>query len=142
MSTAIGVVGLSFLFYGLSYGNLNGAQAFENWKSTAEYIKSMKNDLPVYVFHQSYRDALYYYYPDEERIRNYPDDLRSEGPGDQRFILVLMKHENIPIEEKIANSLPFMNKRNSFSVRLLNQSPHIYIYEIERTDSKSDNIET
>ena len=142
VSTTIGLVGLSFLFYGLSYGNLNGEHAFENWKSTAEYIKSMKNDLPVYVFHQSYRDALYYYYPDEERIRNYPDDLRSEGPGDQRFILVLMKHENIPIEEKIAKSLPFMNKKNTFSVRLLNQSPHIYIYEIERTDSKSDSIET
>ena len=118
VSTAIGVVGLSFLFYGLSYGNLNGAQAFANWKSTAEYIKSMDNTLPVYVFHQSYRDALYYYYPDAEKIRNYPDNLRRQGPADHEFILVIMKHEDITIEEKIDKSLPFMNKKDIFSVRL------------------------
>lgn len=150
ISIILGSVGLYFIFYGLSFGNVKGEGAMEDWKSTANFIKKIDKVPPVYVYHPSYLDTLYYYIPDKNKIRGLREKMWEEGPGDQKFILVQMKPSEDPSTEKIVKDLPFLKNSKFFStkkpvknlpflknselfdVKLLSYFPHIYIYEIEK----------
>jgi hypothetical protein len=134
VSVLVGSVGLFFIFYGLTYGNVKGPGALEDWRSTGSFIKGLNNSLPVFVYHPSYRDALYYYIPDIERIKGFPENRAIPGPEDKKFILVVVKFENpaYSIEKKVEKELPFLKKANAFDITLLDQFTYIYVYEVER----------
>jgi uncharacterized membrane protein len=133
------VVGLVFVYYGASWGNVKGPGALEDWRSTSNYIKALNEQLPVYVYNPSYRDALYYYIPDADKIRGFPEELRKEGPLSKVFILVIMKPEgySYKLEQKITEELPFLNKNNLFDVKYLREFPYIYLFKVERIENKT-----
>jgi len=132
VSVLLASVGLYFVFHGLSYGHLKGKLAMEDWRSTAAFIRGIGNPLPVYVYQPSYREPLYYYIPDKEKIRGLSKIYTKNGPDDQNFILVLVKPEEMPLEEKIEKDVPFMKDDEKFEVRNMAYFPHIYIYEIKQ----------
>lgn len=138
-SAIMGIVGLYFIFYGLSYGHLNGARAMEDWRSAAAFIRNLNNPSTVYVYQPSYREPLYYYIPDQRRIKGLEIEDAKAGPADQRFILVLVKSEQMPLEDKIERDTPFLRDTERFVAKSLAVFPRIYIYEVtqRRTPSQS-----
>ena len=132
----LGCVGLFFIYYGLSYENVRGKSAWEDWRSAGAFVKGIDHSLPVYVYPNSYRDPLYYYVPEINRIRGFPKNLTEEGLEDQEYILVLVKPEDqsFKIERKIEKELPFLLRPDQYKVNYLNQFPHIFVYHVQTMD--------
>lgn len=130
-------IGLYSVFHGLSYGNVKGPNALEDWKSTAAFLGKMENLPPVYVYHPSYREALYYYIPDKETIRGLFDPMQKEGPIESRFLMVVVKPEQWPLEDKIEREIPFLKKTDRYHVQFLESFPHIYVFMVETRGSPS-----
>lgn len=127
-SLVLGSVGLYFVFYGLSHGNVRGAGAMEDWKSTGNFIKNLDRTLTVYVYHPIYRDALYYYIPDMNRIRGLEEEFWNKGPNEREFIVVDMNPEGEGEERKLVKELPFLKQQRAFAVDLIGHFPHIRVY--------------
>jgi uncharacterized membrane protein len=126
--------GLYYVFYGLPYENTKGEKAMEDWRSTGRFITEMRSEYSVYVYPECYRDALYYYIPNEERIKALSNDLLKIGPKEKHSILVFMKAEEGDIEKIIKRDLPFYSKTNILKIKLIEKYPHNYIYQIIRID--------
>ena len=132
LSTIIGIVGCYYIFYGLSYGNVKGKYAIEDWKSVGIYLKSNLNEIPIYVHHSSYSDALYYYIKDEKRVKGFDEKFSVSGPADDKFVFVLVNHRIEPVSEKIARELPFLANQEKSDVKLLKKAAQIYIYKVSK----------
>lgn len=132
LAVFIGGIGLFYIYYGMSFGNTKGKEALEDWRATARFLKAQKVDLPVYVYPPSYRDSLYYYIPDAQEIRGFPEKKGQEGINDRNYTLVLMKPESsrYSIEKKIERELPFLEKRE-IQKELLGQFPRIYVFRVK-----------
>lgn len=128
----IGAIGLYFIFYGLSYGNVKGESAWQDWRAAADVIKGFPESEVVYVYHHSFRDPLYYYIPNEERIRGFPDPPFRELPQESVFVLVLVKPEapSYSVEKKISKELPFLLDESKYSLEKVGQVPRIFIYRV------------
>ncbi len=124
-------LGLFYVFHGLSYENIKGEGAVEDWKAATDYILTIENNPTVYVYHSSFLDAVYYHIPDAERVLGLPDEQTTSGPPDQEFVLVLMNHGGIPIEEKIKNNVPFLLGED-YDTELVNTCAKIYIYKVKK----------
>jgi uncharacterized membrane protein len=137
LASGLTCVGLFFIYYGLSYGNVKGENAWEDWRSAGAFVMKSDHSLPVYVYHHSYRDALYYYVADMNRIRGFPENKTKEGIEDQNYILVVVKPEgpSFEIEKKLERELPFLARRDRYSVTFLNQFPYIFVYRVEKKES-------
>ena len=129
----IGILGIISDYHSLTYGNTKGKGAMEDWKSAGGYISNyVEKELPVYVYYPSYREALYYYIPDEKRIRRYETLNDRKGPVEKRFIFVLMRPEDIALEEQMERDVPFLLDSSQFKVQMKKQVPRIVIFEVER----------
>ena len=128
----MGGIGAYFVFGGLSYGNVKGMNAMEDWKSTGELISRIGHTRPIYVYHPAYVDALYYYVQNKERIKPLNENAWEEGPEETKFILVDMSPENIDSQNKIVKDIPFLQKKNKFQIKQLGRFPHILVYEITK----------
>jgi hypothetical protein len=127
-------VGAYFVAHGLAYGNVKGKMALEDWPGVAEHIeRSYAGERPViYVYHPSFRDALYYYIPDEGQVRALGDSLLQAGPDEEQFLLVLMNHGLEPDEERVRHKVPFLSRRDAYTVRLTGEFGGAYVYEVAR----------
>lgn len=130
-------LGLFYVFHGLSYENIKGEGAVEDWKAATNYILTIENNPMIYVYHSSFLDAVYYHIPDPERVLGLPDEQTTSGPPDQEFVLVLMNHGGIPIEEKVKNDVPFLLGED-YDTELLNTCAKIYIYKVKKRALNGD----
>ena len=132
----IGAVGLYFALYGLTYGNVRGELALEDWRGVANFIQTRypTEQLTVYVYHSSFRDALYYHLPSEDMVKGLEDQIIKSGPKEEKFLLVIMNHELEPNEVKVMRKVPFLLKEDTYAATLVAKfgGAHIYYVMIKR----------
>lgn len=128
----IGAVGLYFALYGLTFGNVRGELALEDWRGVAHFIQVRypAEQPTVYVYHSSFRDALYYHLPSEDRVKGLEDQNIKSGPKEERFLLVIMNHSLEPDEAKVMGKVPFLLKENIYGVTSVGQFGGAHIYDV------------
>jgi uncharacterized membrane protein len=131
VSMFVGSIGLVFIFYSMSYGDVKGKTALEDWKSTAGFIQKLESNIPVYVYHPAYLDALYYYIPDSNRIKALSEEMWENGPAVPVFILVdVNPQDKTQAREVVKEAL--LLKSSDLDVRMIGEFPHIKLYQIMR----------
>jgi uncharacterized membrane protein len=143
VSGFIGILGLVYVFHGLSYGNVKGPSAWEDWRSAGAYLQKTEKNLPVYVYHHSYLDALYYYLPDQRRLKGFPEDRTKQGIEDASYVLVVAKPEapSFSIDKKISKELPFLSNTEKYTTIFLTEFPHIFIYRVNKINGMTKTID-
>lgn len=129
------VPGIYFTLYGVSVGDAKAGLTIEKWKDAAQYIQTINPCPPVYVFHPSYRDGLYYYIKDLDKIRGFQEDRVNAGPVENEIIFVFVNHKDEVIEEKMAKELPFMMNTSLYQKTLLHKTAQIYIYNVKKVNA-------
>jgi uncharacterized membrane protein len=128
----IGAVGLYFTFYGLASGNVRGELALEDWRGVAHFIQARYPAEPrtVYVYDSSFRDALYYHLPSQDRVKGLEDQNIKIGPKEERFLLVIMNHSLEPDEAKVMGMVPFLLKEDTCTGTLVGKFGGAHIYDV------------
>jgi hypothetical protein len=126
------LIGCYFTLYGISVDDAKAGRTIENWKAVASFINTIHDCPNVYVHHSSYRDGLYYYIRDLEKIRGLSEQQAIEGPVDKRFLLIVVNHSLQPIGEKISREIIFLKKDTKTDLMLLKKIAETYIYICER----------
>jgi uncharacterized membrane protein len=126
------LIGAYFTLWGVSAGDAKAGRTVESWKSVASYLHSLPDGPRIYVHHSSYRDGLFYYIQDLEKVRGLSEDQAIEGPEDDRFVLVVVNHSIESIEEKIKRELNFLNHNPHMDYKFLKKIAETYIYLVTK----------
>lgn len=128
-SVVVTVVGGYFVLGGLTRGNMGPDGYIEDWRSIAAYIEKAPVQQPVYVYHPSYRDALYYYIPDSSIVLGLREELSQAGPADGAFTLVLVNHQKAPIEDKLKELGFLFDRGHTWEFRY--RAAGIFVYDVK-----------
>ncbi len=124
------LVGSYFTLYGVSVGDAKAGRTVESWKAVAEYINSIENCPTVYVHHSSYRDGLFYYIKDLNKIKGLAEKATVTGPQDKDYILIVVNHNSQSIREKLNRELLFLKQDKHIHINLLEKIAETYIYKV------------